>query len=312
MNQTFSLEQLDRIFSFHSASGKNVSFSGSVMAQPFFLNSIDAPDTSLPHIYAGGSITYTAPVTYSMEASPYHLLFCITEGAGSFQVNDAEFSVAEDSVFLLGPQMPLSFQTSKTPFTFQLYFLGGTALLSYSRQLFSAHPECMAYAFSDSSSVGYIRTCMDQADHLLASSDPDNVFYIAKFLTDILTECIHLCSAKQTFHTTLPKHVAQMKNLFDSEYEKNHSLDDLEALLGISKYRLCHDFSHYMEISPLQYLNSVRICKAKELLQNPDLTIHEIGSLVGIPNTNHFIRLFQKAIGTTPLKYRQNLEHFLY
>ncbi len=102
----------------------------------------------------------------------------------------------------------------------------------------------------------------------------------------------------------MPKHVMDMKNILDHNYSKKITLDYLESEFGISKYRLCHDFSRYMGIPPLQYLNHRRLEAARLLLLQSDECVHRIGEKVGIPNTNHFIRLFERSFGTTPQKYR--------
>lgn len=96
-----------------------------------------------------------------------------------------------------------------------------------------------------------------------------------------------------------------MKKMFDTHYDQTYSLDDLENSLGISKYRLCREFSNVFHESPIHYLNRVRISNSKLLLQNTNMKIHEIGAQVGIENTNHFINLFKRQEGTTPLIYRE-------
>jgi len=53
----------------------------------------------------------------------------------------------------------------------------------------------------------------------------------------------------------------------------------------------------------------VRINEAKHMLRFTNLTIHEIGSAVGIDNTTHFINLFKKNAGITPLQFRQKHCH---
>ena len=55
----------------------------------------------------------------------------------------------------------------------------------------------------------------------------------------------------------------------------------------------------------MRYLHSRRIDAAKRLLLTPDLSVHEVGSQVGIENTNQFINLFKKDTGTTPLSFKQ-------
>ena len=56
----------------------------------------------------------------------------------------------------------------------------------------------------------------------------------------------------------------------------------------------------------VQYLNQVRIEKASQLLGNPELTTDEVAGLVGIFNTNYFLRLFKKMTGRTVGEYRSD------
>ena len=89
-------------------------------------------------------------------------------------------------------------------------------------------------------------------------------------------------------------------------YGENYSLDELENTYSVSKYRICREFSKYYGASPVQYLNHKRIEEAKKLLLTTNDTIHEIGSKVGIHNTNHFINLFKRETGATPLAFKQD------
>ena len=56
----------------------------------------------------------------------------------------------------------------------------------------------------------------------------------------------------------------------------------------------------------LKLTNIVRVNKAKALLLETNDTVVTIGETVGIDNTTHFINLFKKQTGETPLKYRQS------
>ena len=52
------------------------------------------------------------------------------------------------------------------------------------------------------------------------------------------------------------------------------------------------------------YLNCVRIEKAKELLLNSNEKVYKISELVGYNNVDYFINKFTKVVGTTPSKFR--------
>lgn len=104
---------------------------------------------------------------------------------------------------------------------------------------------------------------------------------------------------------TLPYYISEMIDLYKSQYSQPLPLAALEERLGISKYRLCREFTEYLGVSPLQYLNQIRIDAACTLLKNTNMKIYEIGINVGFENTNHFINLFKSKTGYTPGKYRE-------
>ena len=101
------------------------------------------------------------------------------------------------------------------------------------------------------------------------------------------------------------KYLIEIKNDFDSNYQNHFSLDALEQKFHVSKYRICREFTIYYDLSPIQYLNRVRIKVAKEALIYTDKRINEVGSMIGFDNTNHFIRLFKQQTGVTPLIFRK-------
>ena len=62
-------------------------------------------------------------------------------------------------------------------------------------------------------------------------------------------------------------------------------------------------------LSLVEYVNRLRITKARELLMNTDLSISEIAASVGIYDSNYFSRMFKNFMGYSPKQYirRSNL-----
>jgi two-component system response regulator YesN len=54
----------------------------------------------------------------------------------------------------------------------------------------------------------------------------------------------------------------------------------------------------------IQYLQRVRVDKAKQLLTETRLTVNEIGERVGFVNANYFYKIFKRRSGLTPNDYR--------
>jgi len=65
-------------------------------------------------------------------------------------------------------------------------------------------------------------------------------------------------------------------------------------------------FKKHQGVTFTDYINRLRIDKAKKLLFSTDHTASDIGKLVGFNNANAFIRMFKKLEGTTPNEYRKS------
>lgn len=64
-------------------------------------------------------------------------------------------------------------------------------------------------------------------------------------------------------------------------------------------------FRRQMGLSPQQYLMSVRLAKARELLGTTECPIGEVARLVGYDNPLYFSRLFSRVCGCSPREYRR-------
>ena len=68
-------------------------------------------------------------------------------------------------------------------------------------------------------------------------------------------------------------------------------------------------FKKYMNMSFSDYLNKVRIEKAKEFLKRVDYKIYDIAEEVGYKNSKYFTRAFKKYEKMTPNEYKiKNME----
>ena len=101
------------------------------------------------------------------------------------------------------------------------------------------------------------------------------------------------------------KYVSPVIKEIETKFADNLTLEDLARKIYISPQYLARLFRRFTGTSPYAYLQAVRLNHAKELLVNrPDLEIQHIGYLIGIPNPSHFIAVFKKETGYTPLKFR--------
>ncbi|EEL49808.1 MULTISPECIES: bifunctional transcriptional activator/DNA repair enzyme AdaA [Bacillus cereus group] len=102
--------------------------------------------------------------------------------------------------------------------------------------------------------------------------------------------------------------VTQIIDYIDTNYHEPLTLEILADMCHGSPYHLQRTFKQMKGITPLAYIQQLRISKAMQYLINTNQTIIEIGFAVGIPNTAHFATLFKKKTGYTPTEFR-NINH---
>lgn len=114
--------------------------------------------------------------------------------------------------------------------------------------------------------------------------------------------------SKATLSKTVPEDSRALKaivNYCAKNYTSDLSLSLLESELHISRYYISHLFSDKLQIGFNDYVNSLRVSYACNYLRNSDLSVTEIGILVGFGTLRTFNRAFLKQMGKTPSEYRR-------
>jgi AraC-like DNA-binding protein len=95
-----------------------------------------------------------------------------------------------------------------------------------------------------------------------------------------------------------------VKSALEADFRRAWDNQSLAQLVNLSESRLRHLFKDEMGQTPAQYLRSIRMHEAENLLRSTFLSVKEIMNRVGISNESHFVHAFKKAHGLSPTKYR--------
>jgi AraC-like DNA-binding protein len=82
---------------------------------------------------------------------------------------------------------------------------------------------------------------------------------------------------------------------------------DVQALvqeLGVSYSWFRRTFAQHTGLSPHQYHLELRLLRARNLLQDPGLTVKEAAHQTGFDDEHYFCRLFQRKTGRRPTEWR--------
>ena len=88
---------------------------------------------------------------------------------------------------------------------------------------------------------------------------------------------------------------------------ENLTLDSVSKELGISRSRLSHLFSQKLHINFRQFLNTIRVEKACQLLQEPMKSVKEVCFECGFESTRTFHRAFLQEQKMTPGEFREKM-----
>lgn len=94
-----------------------------------------------------------------------------------------------------------------------------------------------------------------------------------------------------------------------SEYMKdNIAVSTLADLCGMSEVTFRSIFTNAMGITPIKYINNLKIESAKDLLSLGTHTVAEAAELSGFHDECYFSRAFKKSTGISPIEYKNTVE----
>ncbi|KOF57984.1 AraC family transcriptional regulator [Clostridium sp. DMHC 10] len=101
------------------------------------------------------------------------------------------------------------------------------------------------------------------------------------------------------------KQFSEALNYIENSYTKQITLDELATLSHISTYHFCRLFKESTGQTVIEYINNLRIKKAKVLLKESNLNMTEIALSCGFNDANYFSRIFKKNTNMTPSEIRK-------
>lgn len=114
----------------------------------------------------------------------------------------------------------------------------------------------------------------------------------------------------KSFLTALrDEHISQVLKGIHDQPDRNWTLADMAKEAGLSRTLLANRFRNLVGETPIGYLTTWRMLKAKELLNStPDL-ISDIALRVGYQSEAAFNRVFKKRLNQTPAAYRRSMQY---
>lgn len=139
----------------------------------------------------------------------------------------------------------------------------------------------------------------------------DSTVFISLYLYHILAILTHITITRlmsgyelkleESVPPKLKKAIIYIRN----NLSERITINDICEYCSISPQHLIRIFKAELKTTPTQYINMLKISRAKGLIQNvPSLTIKEVAYEVGFDNPHYFSRLFTQLSAATPSQFK--------
>lgn len=163
--------------------------------------------------------------------------------------------------------------------------------------------ESGVYAISDPQ---LLESHMQKAYRLIKQGGPlsgmDGSVLIYQLLFDLHRGII---SNGEMSHTDRNRRLKPVLDHINDNLEHVITVDELADIMGITPQHFCVLFKEVTGIRPVEFINSHRIRRAKDLLvSEPSLQVADVGRRVGFDNNSYFSTTFKKFEGISPRQYK--------
>jgi YesN/AraC family two-component response regulator len=152
----------------------------------------------------------------------------------------------------------------------------------------------------------------ESADKIAASSGVYHAItaqcVTAEEYSQTVTEFVRAMAAKQPRPVEDDPLLEKVSRYLNENYQREFSGEEMAAALHVSRSYLSSYYKNKTGINLNESIQIFRVQKAVELLQNRDVRLSQVGAMVGMSNSNTFLRWFKKYTGMTPNEYRAKLD----
>ena len=139
----------------------------------------------------------------------------------------------------------------------------------------------------------------------LHGSRPGRAMVLASLITQLVVLAAR--SAAVTLGRRLPDCVERVRELLRVSYAAPPSPVEIARMMGVSREHLTRNFRAHVGMTISEFVRSVRIDRARDLLVDPILSLGVVALNSGFYDQSHMNRTFRMALGMTPSQYRRSL-----
>jgi len=247
-------------------------------------------------------VFHTYPPYYTeRNGLDMYLLVYTIEGTGYLQYEDKQYTLKKGNIFFIHCDTYQKYWSSENDrWDFIWVHTNGKMVESYYHLL----QEQEGYVLKIQS-PHFIERMLYSLIPLLNQQSFYYEIAISQTIQHILAELLKQTFLEPSNIPNMPEYIRELQKILSTEYEQKLTLDMLSKRVAVNKFQMSKQFKQYVGFSPNEFLILQRMNAAKHRLRMDLDSVTDISKSVGIEDISHFIGLFKKREGITPLAYRQ-------
>ena len=229
-----------------------------------------------------------------------YYLMCVLSGTMTVRMNDTLQTVTAGDAVLFPPKHPYfySYDGKGDDLNYLWVHFTGSHAQSYLEELGLDPLPFHGNAAFDAHGLSFFRSLFD-----VFSKDSTNKEL--KLSATLLQILLSVSGAALGNHKS-SNPLARSLQYINASYTDDIQIPALAAMENLSNSRYHVLFKETVGVSPRAYITMLRMRHACELLSNTNLTVKQIGALVGYEDSHFFCKIFKSKIGVSPSLYRKN------
>ncbi|MBQ4819870.1 helix-turn-helix transcriptional regulator [Aquimarina sp. MMG016] len=266
------------------------------------------------------------PYSYSKEQNSFSLVYSNSSQPMNLITPNGSSKLKKNQFTILNPKTDWEFVASQEERIDILSFILSEEIMSkFSFCTNSSETKLLDTPFDTAKYDSFFIETMYKADHsesgrflkqLYAISNtstyqlmnPDEIVFellgiLYKEQSQYNTRIENIRGKKQSTKREIFKRILIAFEYINDNFEgKKINIDELALTSGLSEYHLYSSFKAIYKKTPHQYLNHLRMKKAKQYLDSGKMTISEVSDRLQFPDLASFSKLFKKTYGVAPSK----------